>query len=266
MYLRSNFNSSKLVRLLSDWQLADADLSGPDFAERLSLWLSAFDAMKLHAAHQVAKTIADQIPDLSQSNNRTSGEDALHRAKAMLVKAATETRLPPVEEAGLDKQGRPIDVGPDTAAAAAAVDYAPYRQSYLNQQHQMDMRVKALRAHVRDIASQVSPQMKQLATLDAVMGDMLAEREHKLLATLPSLLKKRFEHLRHMHQQRLAVTQQPDDPALWRQPHGWLNRFDSELREVLSAELSLRLEPVLGLIEALNSAGSLLVTAKAATP
>ncbi len=265
MYLRSNFNSSKLVRLLGDWQLADVDVSGPDFAERLSLWLGAFDAMKLHAVHQAVKTMAGERFDLSRPRKKTPVEDEFHRVKALMVKAITETPFTPVRGAHFDKQGRPIEAGAETTVATA-VDYAPYRQRYLDQQHQMDMRINALRAHVRGLVSQVSPRLKQLAALDAVMGDMLAEREHKLLTTLPGLLKKRFEHLRQTHQQKLVAVQQPDDPTLWRRPGGWLNTFSAELHEVLLAELDVRLGPVMGLIEALNAAAPTRVAATADDP
>ncbi|MFC3109460.1 DUF3348 family protein [Undibacterium arcticum] len=40
-----------------------------------------------------------------------------------------------------------------------------------------------------------SPRLKQLADLDATFETILRERESKLLATVPVLLKKRFEQL-----------------------------------------------------------------------
>jgi hypothetical protein len=47
--------------------------------------------------------------------------------------------------------------------------------------------------------------------------------------------------------------EQPDDPALWMQPGGWLANFCRELQGVLLAELDLRLQPTVGLIEALSN-------------
>jgi hypothetical protein len=74
-----------------------------------------------------------------------------------------------------------------------------------------------------------------------------------LLATLPKLLKKRFAHLRQQHQQTLADKQQADKPSQWMMPGAWLARFCNELQTVLLAELDLRLQPAVGLLEALQN-------------
>jgi hypothetical protein len=58
---------------------------------------------------------------------------------------------------------------------------------------------------------------------------MLAAREAKLLATVPTWLEKRFEHLRGT---------------------GELARYAPEQLTVLLAELNVRLLPVVGLVEA----------------
>ena len=71
-----------------------------------------------------------------------------------------------------------------------------------------------------------------------------------MLATLPSLMEKRFNQLRKAY----LHTQPADDkPALWMQPGAWLARFCTELQTVLLAELDLRLQPAVGLLEALHN-------------
>ena len=67
------------------------------------------------------------------------------------------------------------------------------------------------------------------------------------------LLERRFEHLRKTHQLGLDAAQQQDAPVLWRQPGGWLDVFGKEMQEVLLAELEVRLQPVVGLIEAFSN-------------
>jgi hypothetical protein len=91
-----------------------------------------------------------------------------------------------------------------------------------------------------------------LAALDSAFDAILGERESKLLALIPLLMEQRFGHLFQAHQQQLAHTQQADHPALWLKPGGWLARYLEELQTVLLAELDLRLQPTLGLIEALQ--------------
>jgi hypothetical protein len=48
----------------------------------------------------------------------------------------------------------------------------------------------------------------------------------------------------------LVETGQADNPALWLQAGSWLGRFGNELQTMLLAELDLRLQPTLGLVEA----------------
>ena len=72
--------------------------------------------------------------------------------------------------------------------------------------------------------------------MDAAFEGILIEREKKLLTTLPSLMERRFKQLQTERSQQ----------------EGWLARFGQELQTVLLAELDLRLQPTLGLLEAFN--------------
>jgi hypothetical protein len=126
------------------------------------------------------------------------------------------------------------------AAPEPVVDFALHRQRYLDQQRKMELMIGPLRAHVQQALSVASPELRQLAELDAMWEQMLEVREQKLLAGVPAMLKQRFEQLRKTHQ---------DDAA----PNQWLEAFGHELQEVLLAELDTRLQPVLGLIEAFKA-------------
>ena len=88
--------------------------------------------------------------------------------------------------------------------------------------------------------------------LDAVLEKALSGRERDLLATVPALLARRFAQLYEAHQARLAEAQTEDDPGQWMQAGGWLAAFCADLRTVLLAELELRLQPVAGLLAALD--------------
>lgn len=89
-----------------------------------------------------------------------------------------------------------------------------------------------------------------MVALDAAFEGILVEREARLLSTIPSLMEKRFNQLRKAHLQ----TQPTDDaPDLWMKPGAWMARFCAELQTVLLAELDLRLQPAVGLLEALHN-------------
>jgi hypothetical protein len=137
--------------------------------------------------------------------------------------------------------------------------YEPYRRYYLSHQHDMEDSVGPLRARVREVLLRATPALKQLATLDAALDGILCERESRLLSTLPMLLQRRFAHLHKAHQQQLPPaetpaddTAVPDASARWLQAGGWLARFRQEMQTVLLAELDVRLQPTLGLLEALH--------------
>ena len=138
------------------------------------------------------------------------------------------------------------------AVDEAEADYAPHHRRYLDQQRQMELKIEALRGHVRHNMSRVSTPLRQLAALDAAMEQMLVAREQKLLSALPAFLERRFEQLRQAHQQTLADAGAEDNPALWRQPNGWLAIFGRDLQALLLAELTVRMEPVTGLMEAMG--------------
>jgi hypothetical protein len=139
-------------------------------------------------------------------------------------------------------------VTPEVAAA-----YGPYRRFYLAHQAEMEPGIRALRSRLRQALAGASTRLRQLAALDEALDRILAARERQLLATLPSLLERRFQQLLAAHQQALPDSGQADAPLLWMQPGGWLATFCEELQAVLIAELDLRLQPTLGLIEALHN-------------
>ena len=232
--MRRNFSSSKLVRLLHDLAQVDVVASGPDVAEGLGLWLNAFDAIGLHSTLQSLKMVAVETLAGAPAPPTGIAEEVqrVRSALVALVKTASEER--------------------PASALDTSVTFAPYRQRYLDQQRQMALRIGPLRERVRQVLSAASPPLKQLATIDAALDEMLAGREQQLLASVPALLKRRFEHLRHAHQQLRDATQPPDDRAMWRQPSHWPDQFGQELQAVLLAELEVRLEPVTGLTEAFN--------------
>ncbi len=202
----------------------EVDVSRQDVAEKLSLWVDTFDALELRAAQQSIKTLADAKPSDLQPAKTDAVEAEFHRVRTAMVQAIT---------ANDTSRNTP----PPDAATETVADYAPYRQRYIEQQRHMESKIGPLRAHVRQALSRASPKLRQLAYLDAVMDQMiLGGREQKLLTTVPVLLERRFEHLRKTHSQA-----------------GWLDVFRKELQEVLLAEMNVRLQPVVGLMEAFSN-------------
>ncbi len=214
MYLSGNFNSSRLIRLLGDSTSLDIDASKQDFAEKLSHWLNAGDTVTLHAALQSIKTAPKEKPWEASSAIASEVATEFQRVKTTLMK----------------------DIRSTTAYTATEqqTDYAPYHKRHLDQQRQMELKIAPLRAHVRQALSRASPKLMQLATLDAILEKTVSGREQRLLSKVPVFLEGRFKHLQKT------------------QAHA-LDAFGSEWHAFLLAELDVRLQPVLGLIEAFSN-------------
>lgn len=230
LFLRSDFSSSRLVRLLGAWSPAPAD-PGLDFAERLGLWVSAFDAIGLQGALQPQR--AKPVPVTgarSRAARLASLQEQLQRVRQALAHAIAQD---PVALAGADP---------------ALQAYAPFQRRHSELQRHMEQMLAPLREQVRQALAQTSPALRQLAALDAVIESMLGPREQQHLAGLPAWLARRFEQCRQAAlAPQLALSSGEGDAA-----PDWVHAFAQDWRQVLLAELQLRLEPVAGLLAALN--------------
>ena len=195
-----------------------------DFAERLSLWLNAFDAIRLQSAHQALRGMRAAAAGARPAVAASAVADITHEVQRVREALATAIAYEPVA----------LRVGD-----AADATYTPYRQRHQELQRQMDQRIGALREKARQTLARASPRLRQLAVLDAVLEQGLAAREHALLPTASTLIERRFEQLRH--------SQAQDDAG------AWLEGFRRDWRQALMAELDLRMQPVAGLIDALRN-------------
>jgi hypothetical protein len=242
---RTNFHSSKLIRCLAELANVDAADPGDAFAEKLALWIHFTDAITLSAVHN------DSIASLAKTKSEAHIDESdvagveFDRIQATLVNAIMKSCSPNSGKTHIKLPAPTHELPVDLAAA-----YAPYRRFYEAHQRDMEMSIQPLRVNVRAAVAKTSPRLKKLAELDAALEKILRDRESKLLSKVPVLLKKRFEQLFKQHQQKLVDTQQADNPAGWTQAGGWLARFCNDMQMLLLAEVELRLQTTMGLIEA----------------
>ena len=203
------------------------DASRQDVAQELGRWLDTLDTLKLSAAHQSIKALGKgRASDGLPPGGADTLENTCHQVQTAMVQAIVAS------------------VKTVTAAhTGTGANYSAYRQRYLEQQRQMESKIGPLRAQVRQVLSKVSPSLRQLAYLDAAMDQVVGGREQRLLSTVPVLLERRFEQLR-------KAARQGDDEG---EGTGWLAAFGKEWREALLAEMDIRLQPVVGLMEALSN-------------
>jgi len=186
-----------------------------------------------------------KVPAQSPELREATGARLLaqfERARAFMVNSITKSCAPTGGNTHI-KLPLPLDL---------EVSYLPYRRFYEAHQRDMELSVEPLRVNLRDALAKASPRLRKLAELDVVMDKFLREREGHLLARVPVLLQKRFDVHYSAHKEQLAANGQPDNPAAWMLPGGWLARFCQNLQTLLLAETELRLQPSAGLLEAFN--------------
>ena len=235
---RASFNSAGLVRLLADLELADgADppVAGTkqsvrqSVAERLSLWLDWTDAVALSDALTGAQ--ATPVQDAATTVASPAAVlDELARLRATLTRAIQNDELLSAPTA------RPAATPLPATDHGDPTDFATYRRCCLDHQRSMAAGITPLRARVRAALAGRSAALGQLAALDAVMDKALAAREHHLMSTVPLLLEKHFKRLG----QAAGGT-------------AWLPGYCRDMQAVLLAELALRLQPIDGLVDTLQT-------------
>ena len=239
---RTHFHSSQLIRTLAD--LAVLETTGPAaaFGEKLGLWIDFADAITLTG---VLNTNALDVPTAAQELVGTSVADDFAKARAGLEGVIAKSSSPNTGRTRAELSLPTLDDPLDDPKV-----YTPLRRYHQAHQRDMENSVRSLRARVREGVVAAAPQLRQLVALDAAYEGILLEREARLLSSIPSLMEKRFNHLRKAYPQTQPEGHQPE---LWMKPGAWLARFCTELQTVLLAELDLRLQPAVGLLEALHN-------------
>jgi hypothetical protein len=270
---RASLYSASLVRFLTENALL-APARQADVGQKLGDWLDFRQAIALHGVLPPDTASAAQAAPLPAHVQRMApiAPEALARhvdkVRAQLVESITQGAP---AGSGLARIDMPTPVLDAPVEAKAA--FEPYRRFVAAHQRQMDSTLRSLRAQLRLQLSQRGSAGQQLAALDTAFENILAEREATLLAKTAKLLEKRFMQALKAHMQRQAQTQPAamatetadaatdDMDVIDRNPNetpkadpsSWLMPLRQTLRQALLAELDTRLQPALGLLEALTS-------------
>jgi Protein of unknown function (DUF3348) len=242
---RTSLQGSALVGCLSQLGLIEGSASRPSFVEGMGRWLGWTDAIHLAAALQ-----GPPAPEQQPASGRPGTADTplpiereLARVRAAWVRSIDE--LSPATSGGARRRA---GLAAQRSGMVTDSDFAAHRRRYLELQRSMEAGIGTLRAQARRAAAAASGTLGSLAALDAALAEVVSPREQAVLATLPGLLQGHFERLQQSHDEADAATAvtTPAEPP-------WLDHFRKDMQRVLHAELELRLQPVLGLIEALRS-------------
>lgn len=246
----SPLNSARLVVLLQQWNKAERARGEPfDVAEQLGQWLGTVGSVKLSRALHAIESLPGEPAAPGATPDLRALDNAFQATRAEVIDLIRAPVVPP-RAARLRADNTPV-AEPDPRADA---DFSALAPRYLALQRQMETRLDGLRRLLRSALAHGSATQRQLAALDGVMEQMLGEREQRLWALLPTQLDKRLTALRSAHESALERSGQADEPLRWRKAGGWLWAFEQDLQALLLAEMQVRLQPIMGLLQALQAA------------
>jgi len=244
---QASANRSRLVRFLAELSTLKVDSAQQNLAEQLGRLIDLSDSITL------ARALGRRPPSAGERcvDSAARVHQDLLETRERMMRAIARSFAP---ETG------PTRIKVPSSRANAPADklqtFEPYQRFYVMHQAEMDTGIESLRLRVREGISGFAPELAQLADLDKTLSDSLALHTRKLFSVIPKLLEQRFQQLLAEHQQFIEeqglADEQNNQPAHWLVPGGWLERFYQDMRELLLAEFDVRLQPVLGLLEALN--------------
>jgi len=237
---------SRLVSMLIELSTSKLNSADYNLAERLSSLIGVSGSLDLARALQLLPT---EIGKMATSAGMSVEEDVtITCQKMMQLITSSFVAETVVGSADMQIKAPTISAG---VRPEVLQTYEPYRRFYSAHQVEMAVGLQSLRQRVRRGVAVETVELHQLATLDMVLDQTLAVHTRKLFNVIPKLLEQRFNLLLEDHLEKNGVTED-DDPAQWLEPGGWLAFFYHDMRELLLAEFDVRLQPVLGLLEALN--------------
>jgi hypothetical protein len=268
---RASLYSASLVRFLTENALLAPARQAEDVGQKLGDWLNFRQAIALHGVLPPETASAAQTTTLPAHGQRMPplAPEALARhvekVRAQLVESISQGAP---AGSGLARIDMPTPVLDEPVEIKTA--FEPYRRFVAAHQRQMEITLRNLRAQLRLQLSQRESVGQQLAALDAAFENILAEREAVLLAKTSKLLEKRFVQTLKAHIQVQALATKTADAMVAAtddidridttpndtpkgDPSSWLMSLRQTLRQALLAELDTRLQPTLGLLEALTS-------------
>ena len=207
-----------LSRLLREWGIEP--VSPAPAAARLGSWLGWADSIEMAQVLTTAPGSAASEAARIEAMHWAGGE--LEQVRVHLASGFNHDELA--------SESEPVA---DDASFTSLL--APYLQHLAHQQRVIASRITTFRARLRAKLESASDELARLAQLDEYIERALASPERRATAGLSALLEMR------------ARKHHAADPRRWRP------RLCADLQRLLRAELDQRLQPVLGLVEALST-------------
>ncbi len=225
--------SSRLIQFLTDRAVSSVKVSHKHFAEELGQMIDLSDSFALSDALRGLKKTPYSDVKIDKEQIKTVFLQQQHRlVETMIGHFSHPVKGSPMRLPAIDKSD--IDLTKTLEG---------YQRFYALQQSDLESQIIQLRHQLRQDIKGFSPRLAQLVALDTIMSDTLGVHSRQLFNLMPRILSKRFADL----QSETSSSQNLFDDELH-----WLEAFQEEMQGLLLAELEVRLQPLLGLIEALD--------------
>ncbi len=243
--VRPPLNDSALVRALSEIA-GISDLEGKrHFVLKWASLIDLADSIVLSNAHASMKTLTVNDGKLHDQALEAVAAEYIGARQAMITSIKKSFSVS-------DAPARiKLPFAKANAAYETATSFEPYHKFYAIHQRDMDIRVQRLHTRIRAMLTEISTELARLVELDIAIGETLAPFSRKQWLLVPQVLARRFQQLKNT--QELKASEQ-GEPSLQQitSDNGWLGVFCQQMRVLLLAELELRMQPTLGLLDALK--------------
>ena len=234
---KSLLGSSELIRKLQHLLDKEIPQTQSRFSERLTQNMDFSSSLKLSELQghlrvldrtKQVKAKAQTLEDQKKSLN--AAFERVHRAI-----------LQSIEQSFDESVVQPRFPLPKINLENDKLDLSAYQVFYMAQQTEMSAKIQGLRTYVREVLSSASLNMTKLALLDQTLEETIGFPLRSGFSVISKIISK--------HCYKIEEQWQKHDHQ---EVRGQLNQFHSELRQLLLAELELRLQAIQGLVDAFN--------------
>ena len=226
--------SSRLLRELSELGLLNRLPREQQFGARLGRLIDLSDSVTLAETLRFVKRVSEGIePGIEQGLAGRLKELFLFERTSMVEFIVRS--FVPLNQDGPDRPVPPFRLPIPDKALSHQEQFKAFQRFYALHQSEIEHQVGILIGQVRKQISSGSERLNQVVVLDKALTDTLQTYYRRQFAQLPRYLESRYRTL--------------VDPEFGGSESG-LSEFLRELQRMLLAELELRLQPVLGLVEA----------------
>tara|TARA_R110001592_G_scaffold43362_5_gene140564 strand:- start:428 stop:1267 length:840 start_codon:yes stop_codon:yes gene_type:complete len=240
----SLLGNSALIRKVQTLLDKEIPNSQTRFSERLTQNMDFSSSLKLSELHGHLR-----ILDKKSASKSTESHDV--KAQLKIKSDALNAAFDRVQRAILQMIDQSFDAEfeqpryplPKLNVENGKPDLSVYQAFYSAQQKEMSAKIQGLRTYIRETLSASSVNMAKLALLDLTLEETIGFPLRSGFGAVTKVLLQ--------YTQRLEKDWQSHDQQELFQERGSIDFFN-ELRQLLLAELDLRLQPVQGMLDAFN--------------